>query len=205
MKAVVGRHLFRKILDFEPDHFHDGGLPAPPELVQIRNHDAVQNTATCGAVFADSENADFFNERGLGIMSLQFFGINIFAVGKYDDVFAPPRDAEIAVGINEAKVSGEKPSALDGGCSFGGITVVPLHDDRPANQNLSNAFIVRFVDADRDATDRTSNRADAVGFHRRDRRSGRSFRQTVSLKQRVAEVVEILCNFRIEMRAAAGQ
>src|SRR6267378_25975 len=95
MNPVIRWDLFGQILDFEPDHFRNRGLPAPAELIHIGDNDGVETFAGKPMrVFSNSENADFFDERRLRVVGLEFFGINILSVREHNYIFAAAGDGE---------------------------------------------------------------------------------------------------------------
>ena len=76
------------------------------------------------------------------VMRFQFVRIDIFPVGQYNDFFFPARDEKISFGIKPAKISGMKPSVLDGFFRGGRIFIISLEHHGAAHEDFSGA---RFV------------------------------------------------------------
>src|SRR5437588_178845 len=116
-------------------------------------------------------------------MSLDLFRVNVLARRQHDHVLLAPGDVEMTLTIKAAEIARTKP--LVGGEGFAvrlWVMVVTGHDDRSADEHLTDAFAVRLVDLDLDATQRRANRADLVILEARHRRGRRGLRQPVALE-----------------------
>ena len=136
---ALGRgELLRQPLDIEADDFFRVDDLAFLEHVEVRDDDGVQALGTRVARFGlQAHHADFLDVGRLEIVRLDFFRIDVLAVGENDEFLAPAGDEEIAAGIEVAEVAGVQPAVFD---RFGGgVGTIPvaLHDDGAADQDFA--------------------------------------------------------------------
>src|SRR5688572_13896492 len=128
--------------------------------------------------------------------------MNIFAGWKNDHILRPADDVQMAILIEFAKVARAKPAV--GSKCFGGCRVVPvisIENDATADQDLADAFVVRFVYLYLGPAHRLADRADAVVGFEGGRRGSASFGQAIALDNRKPEPMKIDRNAFVKARA----
>ena len=143
-------------------------------------------------------------------MRLDLLGIDIFPIGEDDDFLAPPRDEEIAIGIEIAQITGVEPPLAQH--LRRGFRTIPisLHYDRASNRNLTRwnralVYRLRVHNPSLNSRERSSHRTKDNLSRRIDESATRGFGQAVSIQNVDAEGIKIASDRRIKSRTASDQ
>src|SRR5262249_10335204 len=104
-------------------------------------------------------------------MCLELFGIDVLAVRQDDDVFTPACNGEIPFGVDDTEISGVEPSVRDRLGSLLLREVVPCHQYRTPDPDLTDTLFIWRIDMYRHSAKRPADSPDAVLIKRSDCRS----------------------------------
>ena len=139
-------------------------------------------------------------------MRLELLRIDVLSVRKNDHILASARDDKTPVGLKTPEIAGVKPAVYDRLPRRLLVPVIALHDDGSTDADLADSVFVGRIDLDANTANRLADGADARWLPDGRRcRCGRSLRESVGLKHRVSETIQISRNDRIETRTTARQ
>src|SRR6266567_1400267 len=206
--SLGGSKLCRQTLYVESNHFsrvYDFSLS---QRFEIRHNHGVQFLRPRGSFH--SHHTDFFDKRRLQVMGLDFFGIDILAIGENDHVLLAPGDEQISALVDVTEVAGVQPAILEHfGC---GVRTIPvaLHHDRSANNDLATRgraiiWSLRLDDFGFYSFQRFAHRANYVVVRRIDERAAACFREAVRLQNVYPQRRKVLRDLGVKSRSAGDQ
>ena len=136
--------------------------------------------------------------RHLAEQGFNFLRIDIFAVLRYDNIFASAGDVDEAVLVHKADVAGVEPAVLHDRSRRFRVLIVAQHDRLAADEQLALTFFIRILDLDFITANRLTGRTYTRIKVRCQRRDRRGLRQPVTLQERKANIHQPLADSRID-------
>src|SRR3954469_8602869 len=151
----------------------------------------------CGVLPAIAEEHGFGDDRAALEDRFDRLRCDLFAAGSDQQILLAVGDRQVALRIDVSDVTGVKPTTLERGRGRLRFVEVPLHDVRPAREDLS---VLR--NAQLDALDRPSDGANTRRVQRIEGENRPRFGQSIALDDRNADGVKELHHVGTERRTA---
>src|SRR4051812_32325212 len=139
--------------------------------------------------------------------------MNVLAGAEDDHFLLASGDEEVALGVEVAEVAGAQPSVFDDFSGSVGPVPITLHDNGPAQPDLSDGlpvgtglhFHLRVRDLHVEARNRAADRADKASPRRAYGAGAAAFGKSVGLDDVESEGLKVAADLRVETRAAGDE